>query len=55
MWTVLMIQNDTTTRADYQHLNCTTKFEYTLRLTMYSLPVHQSHSLSQKLLNGNNS
>ena len=50
-----MIQNDTTTRADNQRLNCNTKFEYTPRLTMYSLPVHQSQSLSQKLLNGNNS
>ena len=49
MWTVLMIQNDTTTRADYQHLNCNTKFEYTPRLTMYSLPVHQSQIFKPKV------
>ena len=49
MWTVLMIEYDTTTRADNQRLNCNTKFEYTPRLFMYSLPVHQSHIFKPKV------
>ena len=44
-----MIQHDTTTRADYQHLNCNTKNGYTPRLTMYSHSVHQSQIFKPKV------
>ena len=45
-----MIQkNDTTTRADYQHLKCNTKFEYTRRLTMYLFLAHQSQIFKPKI------
>ena len=43
-----MIQNDATTRADNQHSDFNTKLEYTPRLNMYSLPVHQSQNPSAK-------